>query len=239
MANSIEKSPKSKIIERIKAAGIIAIMRHTDPTLARKTVDALITGGVSVVEVTMNSEDATETIEELAITYQEDILIGAGTVLTTADAEAAITTGAQFIVAPNTRQEVIGFCRDHEVPVIPGALTPTEVVTAWQQGADLVKIFPVGSLGPGYLRDLRGPLGNIPFVPTGGVNIKNASAFIQAGSAALGVGSDLVHREIVQRGDFTGITERAKAFVDAVAEGRGRRYDHSQEDDHISQSTSP
>ena len=220
MASVVERTSKAALIERMQTAGIIAIMRHTAPALARQTVDALSAGGVQVVEVTMNSVGAADMLQELAAAYQDDMLLGAGTVLTVASAEEALSAGARFIVAPNTDRHVIEYCGQRDVPVVPGALTPTEVVTAWQQGADLVKIFPAGGLGPRYLRDLRGPLGDIPFVPTGGVNLDNAAEFMRAGAAALGVGSDLVHRDLVDQRDFATITIRAKDFVAAVAAGR-------------------
>ncbi|MDE2993137.1 MAG: bifunctional 4-hydroxy-2-oxoglutarate aldolase/2-dehydro-3-deoxy-phosphogluconate aldolase [Chloroflexota bacterium] len=220
MVSVVERTPKAALVERMTEAGIIAIMRHTAPALARQTVDALSAGGVQVIEVTMNSAGASDMLRELADAYRDDVLLGAGTVLTAASAEQALCAGARFIVAPNTDRHVIEYCNRRDVPVVPGALTPTEVVTAWQQGADLVKIFPAGGLGPRYLRDLGGPLGDIPFVPTGGVSLDNAADFMRAGAAALGVGSDLVHRDLVDQRDFATITARAKDFVAAVAAGR-------------------
>lgn len=220
MASVGERTAKAALVERMTEAGIIAIMRHTAPALARQTVEALSAGGVQIIEVTMNSAGAADMLRELADTYRDDVLLGAGTVLTVASAEQALRAGARFIVAPNTDRHVIEYCNQRDVPVVPGALTPTEVVTAWQQGADLVKIFPAGGLGPRYLRDLRGPLGDIPFVPTGGVTLDNAADFMRAGAAALGVGSDLVHRDLVDQRDFATITARAKEFVVAVAARR-------------------
>ncbi len=220
MASGAERTPKAALVERMKTAGIIAIMRHTAPALARQTVEALCAGGVSVIEVTMNSAGAGDMLRELAVASRDDVLLGAGTVLTVVSAEQALGAGARFIVAPNTDRQVIEYCRQRDVPVVPGALTPTEIVTAWQEGADLVKIFPAGGLGPRYLRDLRGPLGDIPCVPTGGVTLDNAADFIRAGAAALGVGSDLVHRDLVEQRDFATITARAQGFVATVAAGR-------------------
>ena len=147
MASVVERTSKAALIKRMQTAGIIAIMRHTAPALARQTVDALSAGGVQVVEVTMNSVGAADMLQELAAAYQDDMLLGAGTVLTVASAEEALSAGARFIVAPNTDRHVIEYCGQRDVPVVPGALTPTEVVTAWRQGADLVKIFPAGGLG--------------------------------------------------------------------------------------------
>ena len=211
---------KAAVVQRITGAGIIAIMRHTPPDLARQTVDALLAGGVHVVEVTMNSAGALDMLAELSSGYGDDLLVGAGTVLTVASAKEAVAAGARFIVAPNTDQHILAYCQQRPVPAIPGAMTPTEVVTAWHGGADLVKLFPAGILGPGYLRDLRGPLGDIPFVPTGGITLDNAAAFIRAGAVALGVGSDLVHRDLVDRRAFGAITERGRDFTAAVAAGR-------------------
>ena len=148
------------------------------------------------------------------------MVIGAGTVLSPNGVDQALAAGARFVVAPNTDAKVIGLCNQRNVPVVPGAFTPSEVVTAWQLGADLVKVFPVSSVGPRYLRDLRGPLPHIPLVPTGGITADNAADFIRAGAVALGAGSDLVDKAVVDRRDFAELERRARAFSDAVARGR-------------------
>jgi 2-dehydro-3-deoxyphosphogluconate aldolase/(4S)-4-hydroxy-2-oxoglutarate aldolase len=161
-------------------------------------------------------------IGSLVERFGERLLVGAGTVLSPAGVHQALAAGARFIVAPNTNRTIIALCNQHGVPVIPGAFTPTEVVAAWEAGADLVKVFPVSSVGPRYIRDLRGPLSDIPLVPTGGVTATNTADFIRAGAVAVGAGSDLVDKGIVDRREFAELERRAHDFAEAVRAGRGR-----------------
>jgi 2-dehydro-3-deoxyphosphogluconate aldolase/(4S)-4-hydroxy-2-oxoglutarate aldolase len=205
----------------MRRTGVIAIMRHTEASLALAAAEALVRGGVDVVEVTLNTAGATGMIRELAGHFGDRMLVGAGTVLSPSGVHEALEAGARFVVAPNTDPTVIALCNQRGVPVIPGAFTPTEVVAAWQTGADLVKVFPVSSVGPRYIRDLRGPLPDIPLVPTGGVTADNAAEYIRAGAVALGAGSDLVDRTVVERQDFAELERRARAFVQGVRTGRG------------------
>jgi 2-dehydro-3-deoxyphosphogluconate aldolase/(4S)-4-hydroxy-2-oxoglutarate aldolase len=211
---------KDALLERMKAAGVVAIMRHTEASLAIEAADALLRGGVEVVEVTLNTAGATTMIRDLVAHFGDRMVIGAGTVLSPNGVNQALAAGARFVVAPNTDAKVIALCNQRGIPVLPGAFTPSEVVSAWQLGADLVKVFPVSSVGPRYLRDLRGPLPHIPLVPTGGVTAENAADFIRSGAAALGAGSDLVDKAVVDRRDFAELERRARAFSDAVARGR-------------------
>lgn len=221
MASASQASVRSRdAVAEIGRIGIVAIMRHTDARLAVATAAALEQGGIGVIEVTMNTAGALAMIEDLSRALGGRLLLGAGTVLSPTAAARAIDAGARFIVAPNTDLQVISYCRQRDVPVIPGALTPTEVLGAWEAGAEVVKVFPVGSLGPRYIRDLRGPLPDIPLLPTGGVTLENAAEFIRAGAFALGVGSELVARDLVAQRDFDALADRARAFVRAVAEGR-------------------
>ncbi|MGH2351822.1 MAG: bifunctional 4-hydroxy-2-oxoglutarate aldolase/2-dehydro-3-deoxy-phosphogluconate aldolase [Chloroflexota bacterium] len=211
---------KEAALARVKATGVVAIMRHTEASLAIEAAEALLNGGIDVVEVTLNTTGATTMIRQLAGHFGERMLVGAGTVLSPGAVNQALEAGARFIVAPNTDLKVIGLCNQRNVPVIPGAFTPTEVVTAWESGADLVKVFPVSSVGPRYIRDLRGPLPDIPLVPTGGVTTENAADYIKAGAVALGAGSDLVEKAVVDRRDFGELERRARAFSGAVGRGR-------------------
>jgi 2-dehydro-3-deoxyphosphogluconate aldolase/(4S)-4-hydroxy-2-oxoglutarate aldolase len=183
---------------------------------ARRAAEALLRGGVDVVEVTLNTAGATTMIRELVAHFGERLLVGAGTVLSPSAVHQALDAGARFVVAPNTDPRVIAVCNRQDVPVVPGAFTPTEVVAAWETGADLVKVFPVSSVGPRYIRDLCGPLPDIPLVPTGGVTAENAADFVRAGAVAVGAGSDLVDRAVVDRGDFHELERRARAFIAAV-----------------------
>jgi 2-dehydro-3-deoxyphosphogluconate aldolase/(4S)-4-hydroxy-2-oxoglutarate aldolase len=208
------------LVQRIYDAGIVAIMRRTEAALAIETAEALLVGGVSVVEVTLNSPGAEEMLRTLAERVGERMLIGAGTVMTTLDARRALSAGARFIVSPHTDADVIAAARRAAAPAIPGAFTPTEIVRAWQLGASIIKVFPVGSVGPRYLRDVLAPLTDIPLLPTGGVTLDNAAEFIRAGARGLGLGSDLVPPRAVADRDFGRITERARAFVEEVRRGR-------------------
>ncbi len=213
-------SAKAAAIARVSAGGVVAIMRHTEASLAIDAAEALLRGGIAVVEVTMNTAGALGMIEQLRAHFGERMLVGAGTVLSPAAVEQALGAGAQFIVAPNTDPQVIAFCNQRSLPVLPGAFSPSEVVAAWQAGADLVKVFPVSSVGPRYIRDLRGPLPHIPLVPTGGITVDNAADYIKAGATAVGGGSDLVEKAILDRRDFIELERRARGFSDAVARGR-------------------
>jgi 2-dehydro-3-deoxyphosphogluconate aldolase/(4S)-4-hydroxy-2-oxoglutarate aldolase len=208
------------IVERIFQSGIVAIMRRTEASLAVETAEALLAGGVSAVEVTLNTTGALDMLEALAAKVGDRALIGAGTVMSAEAVRRAVGAGARFIVSPHTDAAVIEAAQKADAPALPGAFTPTEIVRAWQLGASVVKVFPVGSVGARYLRDVLAPLTEIPLLPTGGVTLDNAAEFIRAGARGLGLGSDLVSNRAVAAGDFASITERARAFVAEVAKGR-------------------
>ena len=221
VAEPVTASPaKEEVMARIRRTGVVAIMRHTEASLAVDAAEALLRGGVDVVEVTLNTSGAAQMIRQLRDRFGDAMLVGAGTVLSPAGVNQALEAGAQFIVAPNTDLKVIALCNRHGVPAFPGAFTPTEVVTALESGADAVKVFPVSSVGPRYIRDLRGPLPEISLVPTGGVTAQNCADFIKAGAIAVGAGSDLVDKAIVDRRDFAELERRARAFADGVKSGR-------------------
>jgi 2-dehydro-3-deoxyphosphogluconate aldolase/(4S)-4-hydroxy-2-oxoglutarate aldolase len=171
--------------------------------------------------VTMTVPGAIGVIERLAATYGNEALIGAGTVLDPATARACIEAGAQFIVSPALNEDTIAFCHDNDVAVFPGALTPTEVVRAWNAGVDAVKVFPAGAVGgANYLKALKAPLPQIELIPTGGVSLKTAADFIKAGAMALGVGADLVDTKALREGNEAIVTERARQFLEIVKEAR-------------------
>src|SRR5687767_1732538 len=182
-----------------------------------RAIDAIREGGIVVLEITMTVPGAVGVIEQVCARFGNDALVGAGTVLDAATAKACISAGAQFIVSPALNMDTIAYCRERDVAVMPGALTPTEVVNAWNAGADFVKIFPAGAVGgASYLKALKAPLPQIELVPTGGVSLKTAADFIKAGAAALGVGADLVNIKAIREGQSGIITERAKQFVQIV-----------------------
>jgi 2-dehydro-3-deoxyphosphogluconate aldolase/(4S)-4-hydroxy-2-oxoglutarate aldolase len=214
---------KTDVIKQIRDIGVIPVVRATTADEAMRVIDAIREGGISVLEITMTVPGAIKLIEEVAKRYGTDALVGAGTVLDPETAEACVSSGAQFVVSPALNVETIAFCRRVGIAVMPGALTPTEVVQAWNAGADFVKVFPAGAVGgPSYLKALKAPLPQIELVPTGGVSLKTAADFIRAGAAALGVGTDLVDINAIRDGQGALITERAKQFVEIVCEARAQ-----------------
>jgi 2-dehydro-3-deoxyphosphogluconate aldolase/(4S)-4-hydroxy-2-oxoglutarate aldolase len=214
---------RAEVVSAIAATGVIAIVRQDDASSLRRIVDALADGDVRAIEVTMTMRGALEALPVLSAEVGDRILVGAGTVLDVETTRLTILAGARFVVAPTFRRAMVEMCRRYDVVAMPGAYTPTEIVTAWEAGADLVKVFPAGGLGPGYLKDLRGPLPQLRLVPTGGVTAENAGAFLATGAVALGVGGALVEREAVARGDYARITEQARRLTRAVRAARGAR----------------
>jgi 2-dehydro-3-deoxyphosphogluconate aldolase/(4S)-4-hydroxy-2-oxoglutarate aldolase len=212
---------KTETIKEIRDTGVIPVVRATTADEAMRAIDAIREGGISVLEITMTVPGAVKVIEEVSKRYGKDALVGAGTVLDAETATECISSGAQFVVSPALNLETIACCRRLDIAVMPGALTPTEVVQAWNAGADFVKVFPAGAVGgPSYLKALKAPLPQIELVPTGGVSLKTAADFIRAGAAALGVGADLVDINAIREGHSALITERAKQFIEIVREAR-------------------
>jgi 2-dehydro-3-deoxyphosphogluconate aldolase/(4S)-4-hydroxy-2-oxoglutarate aldolase len=210
---------RADVVRRIETEGVVAVVRLGDPRAGRDVAAALLEGGVSVIEITMTVPRAAEVIAELSRALP-DALVGAGTVTDAAMARLVIDAGARFVVSPIFRPEVIDACQQRNVPACPGCFSPTEIVSAWEMGADIVKIFPAASLGPGFIKDLRGPFPSLKLLPTGGVSKDNAGDWIRAGAVAIGAGSALVDPKAVQAGAFDVITANARAFVNAV---RGAR----------------
>lgn len=209
-------------LDLIRRTGVIAIMRAKSSDQLLAAADAIRAGGVCAIEVTMTTPGALAVIEKATARQDEGVLFGAGTVLDAESARAAILAGAQFIVAPSTDLGMIEICRRYSVPVFPGAYTPTEIISAWQAGADMVKVFPASVGGPALIKALKAPLPQIDLVPVGGVEIDNTAEFIRAGSAAVGVGNALVDQKLLDAQDFKTLTERAKRFVEEVTKGRGK-----------------
>ena len=203
---------KGSVLEGILECGVVAVVRGQSDELIFKAIEAALEGGLNVIEVTFTVPNALEIIRRLASSVSDDVILGAGTVLTPKMALDAIDAGARFIVSPNTDLPTIEAAKSLGVPVFPGALSPTEVVTAWHAGADMVKIFPANALGPTYLKDLRGPLPQVKLMPTGGVNLSTAREYLECGAAALGVGSDLINKQLMEDGDFAEIRDRARRF---------------------------
>ncbi|MDR3710674.1 MAG: bifunctional 4-hydroxy-2-oxoglutarate aldolase/2-dehydro-3-deoxy-phosphogluconate aldolase [Capsulimonadaceae bacterium] len=199
----------------LKARRIIAIARGISKDSADGVADAMERGGVSILEVTLNTPGAIDIIANWRRLYDGRLQVGAGTVLTIDDARRAIDAGAQFLVTPHTDEALIAFASP-TVPVVAGAFTPSEILRAWTAGAAVVKIFPVSTLGPAYIRDLRGPLGHIPMAAVGGVTDRNAAEFLRAGAIAVGIGGQLISNSLARAGDFDTLTNNARRFVKAI-----------------------
>lgn len=212
---------KAETIKRVTAGGVIPVIRAESADEARAVIDAIVAGGIDVIEITMTVPNALRLIRQLSTAYGSDVLIGAGTVLDPDAAKACTEAGAQFIISPALNFETIKFCNDEGVVVMPGALTPTEVVNAWKAGADFVKVFPAGAMGgASYLKSLKAPLPHIKMIPTGGVSQSTAADFIRAGAEAVGVGADLVDLNAVRNGKSGSITTAARNYLAIVAEAR-------------------
>lgn len=210
---------RSDVVKRIEATGVVAVVRLTDPGVGEQVARALMSGGVDAIEITMTVPRAVELIAAL-VKALPAALIGAGTVTDADSARAVIDAGAKFVVSPVFRASVIEACHERAVPSMPGCFSPTEILSAWEMGADVVKVFPATSLGPSYIRDLRGPFPSIKLMPTGGVSQANAAEWIRAGAIAIGAGSSLVDAKAVAAGQFATVTSNARAFVDAVKGAR-------------------
>lgn len=212
---------RTEIIAQIEETGIVPVVRASSADEAMRAIDAIKEGGISVLEITMTVPGAVKVIEQVSERYGSDALVGAGTVIDPETARICMLAGARFIVSPALNLDTIAICRRYGVPIMPGALTPTEVISAWTAGADFVKVFPAGSVGgASYIKNLLGPLPQVKIVPTGGVSLKTAADFIKAGAKALGVGTDLVDIKAIRAGEAHLVTERAKQFVEIVKEAR-------------------
>jgi 2-dehydro-3-deoxyphosphogluconate aldolase / (4S)-4-hydroxy-2-oxoglutarate aldolase len=212
---------RADIVARIVHERIVAVLRLDDPANAGAVVDALVAGGVRVIEVTMTVPKAIELIAELAKAHSTDVLIGAGTVVDTGTAARAIDAGAKFVVSPVFRPAVMAECHRLGLPAFPGCFTPTEILNAWDAGADIVKVFPATGLSPTYFRDILAPLPQLKLMPTGGVSIDNAAGWLRAGAVAVGIGSALVDAAAVRSGDLAAITRNATRLVASVHEVSG------------------
>lgn len=211
---------KHETLQRILDTGITAVIRAKSSAHLIEVAEAIKAGGVECIEVTMTTPDALKVIEETSKRFGDEVVIGVGSVLDAETARAAILAGAEFAVGPCLDLGMIEMCRTYSKPVIPGAFTPTEILTAWRAGADLVKVFPAGGFGPTYFRDVLAPLPQVKLVPTGGVNLDTAGEFIKAGAAALCVGSAMMPKDAMAEGKWDVLTGIASKFVKAVQEAR-------------------
>lgn len=208
-------------MRRILDGGIVAVVRAESGESLLKVVQALAEGGVSAAEVTFTVPDAIDVIREVRREIGDAVVLGAGTVLDTETARAALLAGAEYLVSPTLNLDVIRLCRRYDKAVMPGAFTPTEILTAWENGADVVKVFPADVGGPAYLKAIRGPLPQIRLMPTGGVDLNTAQTFLQAGACCLGVGGALVDPKAIAAGDFGRIRDLATQYAAIIRRHRG------------------
>lgn len=206
--------------ERVREIGLLAVLRAPDPDGARRTVDALIEAGVTGIEITYSTPGAASVISSLREAYGDEALVGAGTVTKAGQAYEAAAAGAGFLVSPGLDDEVVAAMLGTGLTTMAGALTPTEVMRATRLGVDVVKVFPGSLVGPSYLRSLRGPFPNVPFMPTGGVSAANVADWLAAGAVAVGAGGELASDSDIRSGDFDVIREKGRTFVAALREAR-------------------
>jgi 2-dehydro-3-deoxyphosphogluconate aldolase / (4S)-4-hydroxy-2-oxoglutarate aldolase len=211
---------REKTLKRILDGGIVAVVRAESGEALVKVVEALAEGGVTAAEITFTVPDALDVIRDARRALGDSVALGAGTVLDPETARAAILAGAEYLVGPNVNLDVIRLARRYDKAVMPGAFTPTEILTAWEAGADVVKVFPAEIGGPPFLKAVRGPLPQIKLMPTGGVDLNTAAAFLKAGACCLGVGGSLVEPKAVAAGDFARIRDLASKYVAIVRECR-------------------
>jgi len=212
---------KQQVRNKIVEIGIVPVVRAASAQQAMQAAEAVCAGGIPIVEITMTVPGALDVITQLAKSMGNDVLIGAGTVLDAEAAERCIDAGADFLVSPGFDLATVQFAKQQGKLIMAGALTPTEVITAWKAGSDFVKIFPCGTVGGAkYIKALKAPLPQVPMVPTGGVNLETAADFIRAGADALGIGGELVSAAACQSGNLSIVTEAARLYVDIVQEAR-------------------
>ena len=212
--------PLDNVLKKLVDGGVIAIMRAKNSDQLIAAAEAILSGGVTSIEVTMTTPGALDVVKQATNQFSSEVLFGVGSVLDAETARAAILAGAVFVVCPTLNLETIKMCNRYSVPVLPGAYTPTEILTAWEAGASLVKVFPANFGGPGYIKAVRAPLPHVKLVPVGGVNLENTAEFIRAGSSAVAIGSELVNQKLLDSGDFAEITRRASVFKAEVEKGR-------------------
>jgi 2-dehydro-3-deoxyphosphogluconate aldolase/(4S)-4-hydroxy-2-oxoglutarate aldolase len=208
-------------LNHVLQTGIVAILRVPTSDQLASVARALFEGGIDVIEVTFTVPNALEILAEVKKDLGNRVLLGMGTVLDPESARAALLAGAEFIVSPSLNPDVIRLCHRYDKVVMPGAFTPTEILAAWEAGADIVKVFPSDAVGPSYLKALRGPFPQIRLMPTGGVNLETLPAFIKAGACALGVGGSLIDPQAIRDGNFARLRDLAGQYVEALKSARG------------------
>jgi 2-dehydro-3-deoxyphosphogluconate aldolase/(4S)-4-hydroxy-2-oxoglutarate aldolase len=207
-------------LRQVIDTGIVAVVRSQDSRQLVEVVGALADGGVTVVEITFSVPNALDVLKQVRQALGDRVLLGAGTILDAETGRAALLAGAEYLVSPTLNLDVIRLCHRYDKLVMPGAFTPTEILTAWEAGADIVKVFPAEVLGPAFFKAMRGPLPQIRLMPTGGVDLATAASFLQAGACCLGIGGQLVEPRAIADGNFTRLRDLARQYVAIVRDAR-------------------
>ena len=211
---------KEEILKELSRLGAVAVIRMSDSEKLKKVSEAIHKGGVSALEITMTTPNALAVIENLSRSMGDEILVGVGSVLDSQTAISAINAGAQFVVSPIYKQEIVETVKKLGIPVMPGAFTPTEIQTAYVNGADIVKVFPADIVGMSFFKSVLAPMSHLKLMPTGGVTLTNAGDWLKAGAIAVGVGTALLEKKAIDENNFAKLTENAKLLVKSIAEGR-------------------
>ena len=211
---------KNETLDALLSSGVVAVIRMKDPERLSKVVMAIREGGVKCIEITMTVPGAVDVIAALVKTAPPDVLVGAGTVTDRGTANDVVSAGARFVVSPVFRPDVVAVTKAAGAVAIPGCFTPTEILTAWEAGADLVKGFPATSNGPKYFKDIAGPFPDIRLMPTGGVTVENVGEWVKAGAVAVGIGSDLLDKKAIDEGRYEVLTEKAARMVRNFVEAK-------------------
>lgn len=215
---------KQQILSFILDVGIVPVVRTPSAESAIKSIEALYRGGIRAAEITMTVPGAVKALEKVADQFGDKLVLGAGTVLDPETARICMLAGAEFFVTPSLKLATIEMARRYSKPIMPGALTPTEVLTAWEAGADMVKVFPCGNMGGAkYIKALKGPLPQVEMIPTGGVNLETAADFLRAGASAVAVGGELIDAKTIQEGRYEVFEERARQYLDVIAKFRAEK----------------
>ncbi|MBP1932678.1 bifunctional 4-hydroxy-2-oxoglutarate aldolase/2-dehydro-3-deoxy-phosphogluconate aldolase [Ammoniphilus resinae] len=212
--------PKVSLLQKLVESGVIAVIRRLPEDKVEKVAEALVDGGVTALEVTVDSQGAFQVIEKISKQLKGRAIVGAGTVIDSESARLAIVHGADFVFSPSLHQDVIKTALRYGKIAVPGVMTPTEMITALEWGADLVKIFPAAGLGVRYIKDVKAPFPQVPVIPTGGVDLNNVADFIKAGVAAVGIGGNLMDKAAIEQNDFAKITQIAAQYVAAIQSAR-------------------
>ena len=211
---------KHDVFEQLRDSGVVAVLRGVEADTLIEITDALVAGGVTGIELTADTPGIAGMVEELSAAFDDEIAIGVGTVLDSETARTVMLSGADFVVSPSLHEDVIEMCNRYGTLVAPGVMTPTEAIRGYEAGADLLKVFPASSLGPSHLGAIKGPLGQVPLMPTGGVDTENAGEYIAAGAECVGAGGALVDGAAVEAGEYAAITENARSFREVIEAAR-------------------